>query len=67
MSPNDYVKFMTQQIVSYIDKPKEMRKETRLQRKTERTPFVNHWFGVIPYGFQLFFKKSKSKKKRVTK
>ncbi|QOR65501.1 YqzE family protein [Cytobacillus suaedae] len=59
MSPNDYVKFMTQQIVSYIDKPKNIRKETRQLRKSERSPFMDQWFGVIPFAFKLLMKKKK--------
>ncbi|MFS0861531.1 YqzE family protein [Fredinandcohnia sp. 179-A 10B2 NHS] len=57
MSTNDYVKFVTQQIVSYIDKPKEVRKQTRQQRKEELPPLSNRWFGVLPLAFSLIFKK----------
>ncbi|WP_077618788.1 YqzE family protein [Bacillus sinesaloumensis] len=59
MSTNDYVKFVTQQIVSYIDQPKEVRKATRQQRKEELPPLSNRWFGVMPLAVQLMFKKNK--------
>ncbi|MBD8071330.1 YqzE family protein [Bacillus sp. PS06] len=57
MSTNDYVKFMTQQIVSYMDQPKELRRETKQRKKTERAPFTSQWFGVLPVAFSLMFKK----------
>lgn len=57
MSTNDYVKFITQQFVSYIDQPKEQRKETKLQRKSERAPLSSHWFGIVPLAFSLIFKR----------
>ncbi|MFT4412607.1 YqzE family protein [Fredinandcohnia humi] len=57
MSTNDYVKFVTQQIVSYIDKPKDVRKQTRQQRKEELPSLSNRWFGVLPLALSLLFKK----------
>jgi len=57
MSTNDYVKFMTQQIVSYMDKPKEVRKQTKEQRKTERGSISSHWFGILPLSVSLMLKK----------
>ncbi|MDX8359616.1 MULTISPECIES: YqzE family protein [Bacillaceae] len=54
MSTNDYVKYVTQQIVSYIDQPKEERKKYRQKRKNERTSFGNRWFGVLPFAFSMF-------------
>jgi hypothetical protein len=59
MSTNDYVKFVTQQFVRYIDKPKEERKQQRRQRKQERDSFVQRWFGVIPFGVMMWYRKKK--------
>ncbi|MFC4320741.1 YqzE family protein [Litchfieldia salsa] len=59
MSTNDYVKYMTQQFVSYLDQPRQLRKETKLKKKTERAPFTSHWFGVLPIAFSLMFKRKK--------
>lgn len=49
MSANDYVKFITQTVVKYIDQPKEERKKIRQQRKETKETFLFRWFGVIPY------------------
>ena len=59
LSTNDYVKFVTQQIVSYMDKPKEVRKESRMNHKSERMPLVNRWFGVIPSSIMLLLKRKR--------
>lgn len=36
MKTNDYVKYMTQQFVQYMDQPKEERKTKKIQKKEER-------------------------------
>ncbi|WP_096153437.1 MULTISPECIES: YqzE family protein [Bacillus] len=63
MKTNDYVKYVTEQLVNYMDKPKEVRKELKTQRKLERDPMVNQLFGVIPLSIMLFVKNRKNKKK----
>ncbi|WP_078379737.1 YqzE family protein [Sutcliffiella halmapala] len=57
MKTNDYVKYVTQQLVSYMDQPKEMKKEQRQQRKLERSPVVYQLFGIIPFALMMFIKK----------
>jgi hypothetical protein len=59
MSTNDYVKYVTQRIVSYMDSPKDQRKSLREEKKQNRTPFLNRWFGIIPFAVMLMFKKNK--------
>ncbi len=61
MSLNDYVKFVTQQIVMKIDEPKEKRKAERLERKQERMPLSYRAFGIIPFGVSMFVKQFKRK------
>lgn len=57
---NDYVKFMTQQVVSYIDLPKEERRKRRLEQKAQRIQVTmgNKWFGVLPVAIKSMFKKA---------
>ncbi|ACJ33290.1 YqzE family protein [Anoxybacillus flavithermus] len=61
MAGNDYVKFMTEQVVKYLDQPKDERKKQRQQkkefRKQQKQPFLYRWFGVIPYAIILLFKR----------
>lgn len=60
MKTNDYVKYMTQQFVQYMDQPKEERK-TKKFKKEERAPFANRWFGMIPLSFMLWYRKKKER------
>ncbi|UOQ85993.1 YqzE family protein [Gracilibacillus salinarum] len=58
MSSNDYVKYMTQRIVKYMDTPKDERKK----QKEDSKPEVAHsskWFGVLPFAFRLLIQKRK--------
>jgi hypothetical protein len=59
MKTNDYVKYLTQTVVKYIDQPKEEREKVKLAKKEEREPFLYKWFGLIPYLFYYNMKKKK--------
>jgi hypothetical protein len=59
MSLNDLIKYLTQQFVSYLDKPKDQRVQTKHDRKVSKPPLLSRWFGVLPLGFMLFMKKRK--------
>ncbi|MDX8046004.1 YqzE family protein [Gracilibacillus sp. S3-1-1] len=61
MANNDYVKYMTQRIVKYMDTPKAERQKQREARKNEEAPIVysNKWFGVLPFAFRLLVQKRK--------
>nr|WP_235788550.1 YqzE family protein [Salipaludibacillus sp. CUR1] len=54
---NDYVKFMTEQFVSYVDQPAEERKARREKKKQYRPPVSYRLFGMIPFAVELFFNK----------
>ncbi|MGF9963142.1 YqzE family protein [Bacillus rhizoplanae] len=64
MSTNDYIRYMTQQFVSYMDAPKADRKQKRQQRREEREPFLNRWFGMLPLSAAIFYRKVKKKRKK---
>ncbi len=57
---NDYVKFMTQQVVSYMDLPKDERKQRKMEQKAQRhSPTIgNRWFGVLPVAIKSMFKRA---------
>ncbi|MFE8695463.1 YqzE family protein [Cytobacillus sp. FJAT-53684] len=61
MNSNDYVKYITQTVVKYIDQPKDERKKYRLEKKDRREPFLFKWFGVIPYALAAMVKKKDRK------
>ncbi|WP_211747644.1 YqzE family protein [Paenibacillus sp. Marseille-Q4541] len=56
---NDLVRYITEQVVEYMGKPKEERKSTRGKRKE---PWQTKWFGMLPFGVSMW---AKDKKKGV--
>lgn len=56
MKTNDYVKYVTQQFVTYVDTPSEKRKALKEERKANRHPFAFRWFGLIPFALSQVFK-----------
>ncbi|UCZ54578.1 YqzE family protein [Bacillus shivajii] len=61
MKTNDYVKFMTQQFVSYVDQPKEERLAKKQQKKELKEPRSYRWFGLIPMSLSVTAKKLRKK------
>jgi len=59
MNTNDYVKYLTQTFVQYMDQPKEERQKLRAERKGLKEPFMLRWFGVLPYLIMFSFKRRK--------
>jgi hypothetical protein len=57
MKSNDYVKYITQTFVKYIDQPKDERKKLKEEQKGIKEPFLFRWFGVFPYVMASLFKK----------
>ncbi|KYG30983.1 YqzE family protein [Alkalihalobacillus trypoxylicola] len=59
MSFNDYVKFITEQVVLKLDQPrhKEEKKD-----ELQKAPFMNRAFGMIPFGISMFVQKKKNDK-----
>lgn len=61
-STNDYVKYVTQQLVKYMDTPKETRKQQKEERKIQdltTSYYSNRWFGVLPFALKLLINKRK--------
>ncbi|PLR99921.1 YqzE family protein [Bacillus sp. T33-2] len=59
MKTNDYVKYLTQTVVKYIDQPKDERTKSKLERKEMKSTFLNRWFGILPFVFMSMIKKRK--------
>lgn len=52
MKSNDFVKYLTVQLVEHIDKPKQK----RLGAKQTKS-FSSHWFGLIPVSIKMIAKR----------
>ncbi|WP_085523380.1 YqzE family protein [Tuberibacillus sp. Marseille-P3662] len=62
MKSNDYVKYLTEQFVQYVEQPKEQRKSSRRERKQNNTPMIgNRWFGMLPVAFNHYIRHAKQK------
>ncbi|MFD0951592.1 YqzE family protein [Virgibacillus natechei] len=59
ISVNDYLRFMTEQVVTYIDSPSEERKNRRAAQKNDPPIYSNRWLGVLPFALRTIRKKSK--------
>lgn len=53
---DEYIKYVTEKIVSYIGTPQEIRKSNRNIAKAHREPWLTRWFGVGAYGLVLWWK-----------
>ncbi|WP_413463201.1 YqzE family protein [Bacillus sp. B1-b2] len=59
MKTNDYVKFLTQTFVQYMDQPREERQKLKEEKKGNKEPFMLKWFGILPYVIASSFQKKK--------
>ncbi|KMK76967.1 YqzE family protein [Alkalihalobacillus pseudalcaliphilus] len=59
MSLNDYVKFVTQQLVMKIDEPKS-KKEKEEHVVEIKKPLSNRAFGIIPLGLSMFVQRKRN-------
>ncbi|MDQ0256281.1 hypothetical protein J2S74_003699 [Evansella vedderi] len=60
MKSNDYIKYMTQQFVSYVDQPKEERIAKREERKNSRPPRTHQLFGLVPFAISQSIRRWKN-------
>lgn len=61
MKTNDYVKYLTQTVVKYIDQPKEERRKMKQAKKEAEATFLFRWFGILPFMLMSSIKKKKNK------
>lgn len=64
MKTNDYVKFLTETIISHLDTPKDVRKEAKKMRKQQDEPLLYKMFGAMPYMFMTGLKMAKKSRGR---
>ncbi len=50
MKSNDFVKYLTVQLVEKMDKPKQ-------KRSKKSTSLSSHWFGLIPMSIKMVAKR----------
>lgn len=50
---------MTQEIIKYMNTPRDERKEHKQEKMETKPPFSQRLFGVLPFGFSMMLKKRK--------
>ncbi|WP_234410410.1 YqzE family protein [Caldalkalibacillus mannanilyticus] len=65
LSSQDLIKYLTRELVQYVDTPKDERQKRKEARKTQNSSWSYHWFGVIPIAIKLLFqRKTKNRSRR---
>lgn len=67
MKTNDYVKFMTEQFVSYVDQPRDVRRALRRERKQYKAPVSYQLLGMVPTAFMITVGKAKKTWQKIRK
>lgn len=57
MNTNDYIKFLTQEFVTYVDQPKNSRKRHRMDRHNRKRNYSSQLFGLVPIALMMFFRR----------
>jgi hypothetical protein len=63
MESSDYLKYMTERVVSYLDTP-AAEEEVMPDRKISREPWLTRWFGVLPMGLMMWWGNKTDKKNK---
>jgi hypothetical protein len=60
MKSEDYVKYLTEQLVRYMETPRAQRRKSRLESKAIRPALRNQLFGQIPDAIENYIKRLSS-------
>ncbi|MBP1989162.1 YqzE family protein [Paenibacillus eucommiae] len=60
-SGDDLVRYITEQVVTYMDTPKEVRKQIKQIHKQEKEDWQVRWFGMVPLAIRMLTKQVRSK------
>lgn len=55
-SGNDLIKYVTVELVNYIEKPRDERKQTKASAKALREHWLTRWFGWGPISVMLWWR-----------
>ena len=57
LKTNDYVKYMTEQFMNYIDQPKEVREQHKHEKEESKEYLPSRMFGLLPLSLALYKRK----------
>lgn len=58
MSGNDYIKYITGQVTTYLDMSTDEKKERRKKHKESQYLLSNRWLGMVPFAMKMLWKKA---------
>ncbi|TXK85969.1 YqzE family protein [Paenibacillus sp. N3.4] len=60
---DELVKYITEQVVTYIETPKDVRQQVKALNKEKRENWQTRWFGLLPLATRMWIDQAKIKKK----
>ncbi len=55
MNSNDYVKFLTEEMVKYMQLTKAEKRQRKAEKPTKKSSY--YWFGLLPVALRMFKRK----------
>jgi hypothetical protein len=62
MDGSEYLKYVTEQVVSYMEAPAN--EDEKKHKKVSREPWLTKWFGVAPMGLMMWWNNKVDKKNK---
>lgn len=60
MKSNDYIRFLTEEMMKYMNLSAEEKEERKQKKKTAQQLYSNKWLGVIPFSIQSWYQNKKN-------
>lgn len=58
------IRYITQQVVSFLETPRTSRVESRNRKKSNRELWALRWFGLVPFALSFWYKNVKRKRRK---
>ncbi|MBO7744887.1 YqzE family protein [Paenibacillus sp. MWE-103] len=55
----EYIRYMTDRVVDYMETPQAQRKENRKKAKAAREPWLTRWFGLGGFAISQWMRSSR--------
>lgn len=62
MDGSEYLKYMTERVVSYMERSED--EESKAARKLGKEPWLSRWFGIAPLGIRVWWASRADKKSK---
>ncbi|MDF2669923.1 MAG: hypothetical protein K0R67_2229 [Paenibacillus sp.] len=56
----DLIKYITEQVVTFMETPADVRKENRKVLRGQKEPWKSRWFGMIPFAISMWLEERKT-------